>query len=166
LNDRQSRLTTGVRYGVIGGVLLVLAVRQLTQYRYSAEAWANIKYSDDNYTEEDRLGRQLPVILRPDQVLWTLGEDNPLYFVSKHSPPTGLLYLDPLIFGDEKPAYWRQLMSDLDRTPPDLVVVSKVWLQLIPPDAPVFPWLRQHYQPWHTAIGQPTYLMFGRRRDD
>ena len=77
-----------------------------------------------------------------------------------------MLYLDPLIFGDEKPKYWRQLMDDLDRAQPDLVVISRVWLQLIPNDAPAFPWLKQHYEPLQTPLGQPAYQLLVRRGSD
>ena len=47
-------------------MLLVLAGRAAGQYQLSAQQWAKQKYSDDNYVEEDRLGRDLARVLKPD----------------------------------------------------------------------------------------------------
>ena len=152
--------------------LVAVVVRQGSQYRLSPERWArdgfaDVPYFDNDFARHRAVGRQLDALLRPGETFWNLGEDNTLYFASGRSPPVGLLYLDPVVVGPDIPGHWRRLMADLDRAPPDLIVVSTRTVKALAPTAPLFPWMRAHYAVAHTGdLGRPTYQIFVRRGTD
>ncbi len=155
---------TGGGRAWVAVVLAGVAVRQGGQFLLTPDQWVQRQFPYYSVADQNAFGRRLGTFLRPDESFWELGEDNSLYFLSGHSPPSGLLYIDPLIYGGETAAHWRRLLADLDRRPPDLVVLSSDWRTFFKADAAVFPWLRANYDPWRTTtVGRTTYTLFVRR---
>jgi hypothetical protein len=149
-----------------GSLLIVgiaLSIRQGGEFLLTPTQWVNQQFPYFDLTRQNNFGITLGKVLAPDETFWELGEDNALYFFARRDPPSGLLYIDPLIAGDERPEYWLRLQRDLDRSQPALVVLSDNWTKFFPPDAPVFIWIARDYQPWPTMIGQPHYQLFVRK---
>ncbi len=155
-----------LRAGLVFGVLLVLLFRQGGQFQLTPDQWVQRQFPYFDVREQNAVGVQLGRLLKPAESFWELGEDNALYFFSKHSPPVGLLFIDPLIYGDQRPAYWRRVMADLDRTKPDLVVVCDAWTKFFPGDTPVFPWIKRNYILCNRPLAPPTYHLWLRRGSD
>jgi hypothetical protein len=162
-------LSAALRIIALGVALVATGWVQLRQYRLPAQQWVKLgfpdtHYFDNNFTFQKSVAEQLAKLLEPSETFWNFGEDNTLYFVARRSPPSGLLYLDPLVTGNETDRYWNRLLADLNRTPPDLIVVSMRTFQAAPPNAPVFPWMRSNYVPAPMgSLGEPVYRMFVRR---
>jgi hypothetical protein len=160
--DRRIPMPAVLRFGSIAGVLTLLFCRQISPYTLTPDQWAEQKYRGGNYTQQKYLGQYLgKTLLKSNETFWVLGDDISLYFESQKSPPTGLLYLDPLIDGDEIPRYQQRLLTDLQRANPDLIIESPL-TERMPPDAPVFAWMNENYTPWPTAPRGPFYRMFTR----
>ena len=158
--DAKFEVPNVVSWGIIGASLTVLACRELTPYCLTPDEWAEQKYRGGNYVQQEYLGQYLgETLLKPDERFWVLGDDISLYFAARRSPPSGLLYVDPLIDGNETKFYNQRLVADLERTRPALVIVSPL-AERLPADAPVFGWIKKNYLPWPTALGHPKYLIF------
>ena len=155
---------TGARRAAVAGVLVALAIREGGQFLLPPAEWVRRQFPYYDVAAQNEFGRRMGTFLQPSESFWELGEDNNLYFLSRHSPPSGLLYIDPLIYGSDTPGYWRRLLADLDRRPPDLVVLSTDWEKFFTPAAPVYPWLAAHYDPWvQTTVNRTTYTLLVRR---
>jgi hypothetical protein len=160
--DHRIAMPMVLRYGSIAATLTVLFCRELSPYSLTPDQWADQKYSGGNYGQQKYLGEYLgKTLLKENESFWVLGDDISLYFESRKSPPSGLLYVDPLIDGDEIRRYQLRLLTDLQETQPDLILESPL-TERMPPDAPVFAWIDQHYTRWPTAPGGPFYRSFTR----
>jgi hypothetical protein len=156
-------------------VLVVLAIvgwRELSNYRLTADQWSaqafqSTEYFDNDFAAQMALAQRIRGLLRPGETFWNLGSDNTLYFGSGVSPPTGLLYLEPLVVGPHTDRYWTRLMADLNRARPDLIVVSMPTVRILARSAPVLPWMRANYAIANTGdLGHPSYHLFVRRGTD
>ena len=156
-------LPSVVRYAALGIVAMTLCFRQLSQFLMTSQQWATRQIPYFNLVEQNQLGRDIGALLKPDEKFWELGEDNALYFFARHDPPTGILYINPLIYGDETEIYWQQLLSDLNRNRPDLIVIASAWSPLIPTDAPIFGWIRQQDYVSAPNPAYPAYRFLVRR---
>jgi hypothetical protein len=162
----QTKTPGWFRYALVAGAFSFLLVREGSQFRLTPQQWLARQFSYFNVQEQNDVGLLLGRLLKPNEQFWELGDDNALYFLSKHSPPSGLLFIDPLIYGDETREYWGRLVADLDRTNPDLVILSSAWLYFIPPDAPVFAWIDRNYVLCTPPVAPPTYRFWLRRGSD
>ena len=163
------RMSNFMRTAVVAIAVGYCAWTQLRQYelppsQWIARAFQNVHYFNNDFTFQRQLGENLSKLLAPDETFWNFGEDNTLYFSARRSPPTGLLYMNPLVTGDETQRYWTHLMADLNRRPPDLIVISLPSVQGLPPTMPIFSWIRAHYVPAPTGdLGSPIYQLLVRR---
>jgi hypothetical protein len=155
---------------VVGLALAAMAVRQGGQFLLTPDQWVQRQFPYYSVANQNEMARRLNDLLRPGETFWAMGNDNALYFLTRRSPPSGLLYLDPLLYGGDTDRYWRRLQSDLERRPPDLVIFSTDWTRLMyPPKTPIYPWIDQHYRRWQTWTGTEgdpratTYLLYVRR---
>jgi hypothetical protein len=153
LDRRTFRIPTAAKIGVVIAAGLCVAGRQAMQFDLTPQQWVRRQFPDFDFADQNRLGVDLGNLLGPNETFWELGEDNALYFFARRDPPSGLLFIDPLIYGDTTDAYWRRLMADLHRTRPDLVIVADAWVGLIPKNASVFPWIAANYV--FTTAGPP-----------
>jgi hypothetical protein len=111
------------------------------------------------YLETQHLGRRLGEALEPDEVLFQWGEESGLFFYSGKRPPTliGSFALSSGPFADR---LTRRALADLERTPPDLVVVAARFLDGEHPH-PVLDWVRDRYEPLPPLIeGERRYFTF------
>ena len=144
--------------------LTLMAARQAQWFAVAPYDWADRKYPGRNFAEQDYLGRRLASILRPGETFWVLGSDLTIYFTAGHSPPSGVIYMEPLL----DPYNGRvvdHLMADLQRTNPPLVVVAFPWDHLLPASLPIVPWLHAHYDRLRTNLTCGTYDLYVRRDD-
>jgi hypothetical protein len=160
------RVPPVIAYPTLIIAMLFLIFRQGSEFLLTPQQWVQRQFPYFNLVAQNQLGVDLGKVLKPDQQFWELGEDNALYFFSRHSPPTGLLFIDPFLYGDETQIYWARLLRDLNQSKPVLVILSDNWTPFFQPDAPIFSWLKKNYVPWNTPLGWPHYQMLVRRGVD
>ena len=163
----KPRLVAPLRWGLVTlGLAIPLYHDGWPYLHLTVDGWADEKYPGGNYVQQKYLGRYLPRhLLKPNERFWVAGDDTSLYFESRQSPLTGLLYVDPMTTGDATAAFNRRLVDDLARHPPDLVLLSPLILRF-PQDAPIHPWLAAHYVPWLNPLGGRAYHLMVRRGSD
>ena len=159
-----TRWPVTVGRAAVTAVAIAVAARQLSAYRLSPRDWANQKYPDQNFVEQAYLGHRLAQVLRPGERFWVLGQDNTIYFTAERSPPSGLLFLEPLMDVRNR-SYLPRLIADLDRTRPAVVVERFPCRNWLPPGNPVVPWLAAHYVPAGTNLTCLDYDLWVRRGD-
>ena len=79
-------------------VILSWPSELLPLYQVPPEAWSRLKYGEE-FVFEQKLGRELRVLLGPEETLYEWGAEPGLYFESLHSPPSGAFYAFPLLEG-------------------------------------------------------------------
>jgi hypothetical protein len=163
-------LPSALRTAAVITAFALLLYRQGSQYRTPGAQWV-IRKNVGHFEEDQKLGEALRTFLLPNETFWNLGQENTLYFAARRSPPSGLLYMDPWLTGDESAAYQQRLMRDLNRTRPPLVVVSLAWgpmykARLAQASCPVESWLRGNYLVTSFNGGCPDFLLLVRRGTD
>ena len=155
---------------VVVGAFAVVALRQGAQFRLTPDEWVRRQVPYFSVANQNEMAERLGRVLRPDESAWSMGSENAFYFLAHRSPPSGLLFFDPLMYGGETDRYWRRLQADLERRPPDVVIFSTDWTGILyPPRTPLYPWLLHHYRPWQTWHGSAelprptTYTLWVRR---
>ncbi len=157
--------------GVFGWSTVVLAfsfllIRQGRDFLLTPTEWVAEQYPAYNMVELNQLGVEIGRLLKNDECFWEFGDDNALYFFSHHSPPSGLLFIDPYLYGPRTQAYWSRLMGDLKRRQPALIVMSDNYTMLFASSAPIFPWLEQNYVVWNTPLGMGYHHLLIHRGSD
>jgi hypothetical protein len=166
LLQQRQRIPQGLGVLLVTGVFAFLLIRQGSEMLLTPDEWIHRQFPTYNLGERNELGRELARVLKPDESFWEFGDDNSLYFFSKHSPPTGLLFIDPFLYGSKTKTYWTRLLRDLDRAQPALVVMSDNYTSLFSVNAPIVPWLSKNYVPWNTALGWPYHHLLVRHDSD
>ncbi len=149
------------RLAVAAGFIFAIA-QQLKFYQIPGEQWADAK-DFGNFSEQYRLADRMRATLRPGETFWNFGQDTTLYFATGQSPPTGLIYLDPLKSGPNTGQYWHRLMNQLNETRPDLIVLTRSQYWTVGTDTPVFPWMDQNYETVGVDPAFPSYALLVRK---
>ncbi len=160
----KGRLPMLVRVGLMSMLLMFAICWEGASYRLNADAWAREKYATDDLPAEQSLGLELGRLLKPDERFWEWGDDNVLYFASRKSPPSGLLYLQPITSGPEQGVYADRMMKALTRSSPDLVMIDQRWAAALP--ANIMQWLSEQYVPYRGDLNRLTYRVMLRRGSD
>jgi hypothetical protein len=99
--------------------------QEIPTYSLPAEEWSRQKYGEI-FIDSERLGRILDRHLPPGDTFYEVGAETGLYFSSRRSPPSGVLYDYPLLTDTPLRArLTRRVLSDLERTRPALIVVRR-----------------------------------------
>jgi len=142
-------------------VAVLLLAQQIPLYEVPPEAWSRLKYGEA-FVMEQRLGRELGVLLAPGESFYEWGAETGLYFESRQSPPSGAFYVFPLVEGPAAAPLTSRVMADLDRRLPTMFVVN---LSFQPRARhPLLDWAHAHYVPM-PADGRDrgTYVLLVRR---
>ncbi|MCX5661318.1 MAG: glycosyltransferase family 39 protein [Planctomycetota bacterium] len=103
----------------------------------------------------------LRATLRPGERFWNLGSEPGLYYLLDQSPQTGVFYDFPLFKGPLIDKLTPRTLAELDRNPPDVVVIWAPYLaELRKPERlnhPLMNWLARHYRNKTTPDDQPFY---------
>jgi 4-amino-4-deoxy-L-arabinose transferase-like glycosyltransferase len=159
-------------------ILILLAIA-VPAYGRPASAWSVEKYGEV-FVASKALGGEIDRLLAKDETFYLWGNETGVYFASRRTPPTGIVQAYPFVewFGNPRRATSRsvapsgssldrayadlyarapflqrletRLLSDLERTRPELVVQHVAWP--LPP-ARIRDWLREHYRPFRSVGG-------------
>ena len=112
------------------GIAFLIALKhELPSYTHPAHTWSVERYGTE-YVAAAELGRMLGRYLDSTQSFFSWGAESGLYFSSHRSPPTGTLYVMPLIAGPVSEALEARTIRQLEQRAVQLVIVNK---------APYFP---------------------------
>ena len=147
-----------VPYTVAAVAVATLTVLQMPYYAAPPEVWSLKKYGGI-FVETERLGREIPELLSPDETFYEWGKETGLYFTSQRRPPSGIMLAHPLMEGPVAVPLCRRLLHDLNLTRPELIVVSDEIFRATQ-GHPVMNFIEAHYRPFSRK--QP-FLLFARK---
>jgi hypothetical protein len=156
IEERRSTIKL-INRTLLSGAIACLALCQIKHYLLPADEWARRKYPSDYFVQQRQMGARLAALLSPGQSFYNVGEDNPLYFYSDRSPASGLLYLSPLETGADAAKYEQRLLNDLNRSKPDMIVVSPRGDQMLSQRPGLAGWIERNYVQSNSNLGCPIY---------
>jgi hypothetical protein len=118
------------------------------QYQLSAIQWSEAKY-ERQFVDSEALGRELRAQLKPEQRLFVFGVFPGLYAAAGREPSSGVLNLWlalPNYGAGLSPALSRRVLDELQRRPPDMIVLDGWTWQLAGNGEPIREWIKAHYQ--------------------
>lgn len=129
-------------HAVAAVALLCVAGGEARAHRSTPEELLRGAYAE-RYLAARELGRRLDSLLLPNETLYMLGEESGIYFHSRRRPPTTLLGWS-LWRGPLADRFTRRTLDDLERQPPDVVVVPD-YFPGSRADHPVVEWVSRRY---------------------
>lgn len=153
----------GARLLHAGGALLVgvLVMIQLPSYTLPADGWAQTKYGA-LVADTERTARVIEGLLRPGETFYHWGSESGLYFYTGRRPPTGVLFIEPLLEGPCAPALSRRVLADLAREAPELVVARPQPGAASLPAHPVVRWVLSQYRPLPDRLQPRQFVLLAR----
>jgi len=106
------------------------------------------------YVSSGILAGELSNILEPGETLYVLGDEPGFYFITKRRPAPGVFFLTALTGGPLAQELTTRVVNDLERKPPDLVVILGESIgdettgpdkPKLGPDHPLRKWVSQNY---------------------
>ena len=115
----------------------------LPTYRLEAKEWSRIKYGGV-FIEVERVADRIKDLLEPGESFYEWGSEPGLYVHTRLSPPSGVFYALPLLDGPLVETLSARVISDLEKAPPELLVVNTD--VTAPPAHAVMSWLDARYR--------------------
>ena len=137
----------------------IMIIVQLPNYFIPAEDWSVKKYGDV-FVETDQVAAKIDTLLSPNETFYEWGSESGLYFASGRRPPSGIIFAFPMLGGPLKEKLSRQLIADLTRAKPDLIVADIATMTLTEREHPVLNWFRENYE---TFARTESFLLFARK---
>lgn len=133
---------------------------QLPVYKFPARELPAVKYDRGGlFIESREVGEQIGALLEPGETFYQWGSETGLYFASKCSPPTGVFYNYPLCEGPLQEALTQRVLADLERNPPELLVLPSGRLE----GHPVVEWLKPRYELFPVEPVRGSFVLLFRR---
>lgn len=149
-------------HAVGGAVLSLLIWQQLPFYRMNAAGdWTLVNQPEEVISEP--LAREVDSLLAPGETFYEWGGFPSLYFYSKRRPPSGILMVWWFVQGRLSAQLSRQVVADLERAQPELLVVQKADWPKNPIENQVSSWLQERYYPLPGDNERGPYALYVRR---
>lgn len=105
--------------------LSALLYHEIPNYALTAEQWSLQKYGG-TFLECRELGSLLGKLLKPGESFSEFGNDPGLYFYSRKSEPTGIIYIHPAMNGPIAGILWDRYQKDMASHPAEIMVVDNL----------------------------------------
>ncbi|MEP7014212.1 MAG: hypothetical protein ABI925_02110 [Verrucomicrobiota bacterium] len=138
---------SALSYSVGGVACAVVVMAQVPDYLAPAEAWSYNKYGII-FLGTDQFAYRLNRLLPPGATFYEWGSETELYFSSQRRPASGILFAYPMLSGPLMDKLSQRLISDLEKSRPDLIIVGKNTLAETNPGHPVIHWFKENYRPF------------------
>jgi hypothetical protein len=150
--------------GIFLGVLM--ASLELPSFRWSADDWSRTKYGDV-FVEEDQVGKFLGRALAPNETFYVWGAESNLYYAADRRPPSGGVFtFYAMLAGPMVTELTNRTLADLQRTPPDLLVIYKPSYNQTQNEHPVIKWVASRYDPVPETMNQGNYALLVKHGSD
>jgi hypothetical protein len=128
-------------------IAIVLVAHEAPSFAKSADEWSVAKYGSVFVVTRD-LALRLDELLRPGETFYEWGSEPGLYAVTGQRPISGVLNMRfALRYGGTLQSQLTQrILSDLQRSPPDLIILAEVALDRTSKDHPVLRWIVANYE--------------------
>lgn len=144
-------------------LLAMLLMIQLPLYRIPTALWPRCKYGNDDFLIASRVGREIRTILKRDETFYVWGDATGLYYYSQKSPPSGIFYVSPVIFYEpHTERLTRRVIADLERSQPEMVVLSKRAVAVVEGSHPVLRWIFERYRPFPGGSDRGPFVLLAR----
>jgi 4-amino-4-deoxy-L-arabinose transferase-like glycosyltransferase len=148
-----------ISYAAGAGTCAILVAVQLPNYLLPTNDWSTKKYGDI-FVQTEQLAAKIDTLLSPGETFYEWGSESGLYFTSRRSPPSGIIFAFPMLGGPLKEKLTARLINDLDRTKPDLIVADIATMTLTEREHPVLNWFRENYRSFART---DEFLLFARK---
>ena len=139
-------------------VLIILVGHELPNYMVSPEDWSKRKYGPI-FVKSKQVGEEIARLLRPGETFYEWGAESGLYFYSRYSPPSGVIFYWHLVGWPFGSHLSNRVIKDLEKTQPELFIIQDLNWKTIYPNS-VLDWFRNQYRPF--ALMRP-FILFARR---
>jgi hypothetical protein len=145
-------------------IAVVLAVHQAPSFAKSADEWSVAKYGNVFVATRD-LALRLDDLLQPDETFFEWGSEPGLYAITGQQPISGVLNMRfALSYGGSlQQRLIERILSDLQHSPPDLIIIEEVALDRTSNDHPVYRWIAANYKTFERS---ETFRLAARRGSD
>jgi hypothetical protein len=128
-------------------IAIVLVAHEAPSFAKSADDWSVAKYGRVFVATRD-LALRLDDLLQPDETFFEWGSEPGFYAITGQRPISGVLNMRfSLSYGGSlQQRLTERILSDLQRSPPDLVILEEVTLDRAPKDHPVYRWIDANYE--------------------
>ncbi len=165
---------TAARVVLLATVMIPLA---LVHHRRASGPRAS---SPPNRVEAMRTGEAIDRYLLPSETVYVfgyLGQTSGVYFHSRRRPPSGVIFDFPLQSGPLAGRLEERILGDLDRSPPDMIVLTKCSFLTMPKITALtaskpatwgqrlVDWISEHYVE-RGFPGSTRYAYYARRGND
>ncbi len=136
-------------YAMAGVSCVALISMELPCYQVPAKAWSLQKYGPV-FLETEQLAARVDHILPRNATFYEWGNETGFYFATRREPPSGLIFAYPMQDGPLVRRLSEQLLRDLSRNQPEVMIAAHETVKLTPWH-PVVKWLQKNYRPlWRT----------------
>jgi hypothetical protein len=146
-------------------IAIVLVAHEAPSFAKSADEWSVAKYGGNVFVTTRDLALRLDDLLTPDETFFEWGSEPGLYAISGRRPISGVLNTRfSLSYGGTlQQRLTERILSDLQRSPPDLIILEEVALDRTPKDHPVYRWIVANYETFERF---ETFHLAARRGSD
>lgn len=129
-------------------ILLFLVLQVFPSYRFSALEWSLQKYGEV-YVESKEMGEKIRNLLKPGETFYEWGHETGLYYYSRQSPPSGVIFCWHLYGWPYGSNLSNRVVKDLEKAQPELFLIreNEMFSELISPN-PVLIWFSKRYRPF------------------
>jgi hypothetical protein len=147
-------------------LLAVLCWYQAPTYRLSPDDWSIKVLGSDVNLRTRQLGEQIDSFLLPSERIYHWGDDTGLYYHTARRPSSG--YLSDYATTGTVLSPWlnAKILSELESSPPDLVIVSKIKAPHGLSGHPVLDWLSPRYSLLQANADRGYWLLYARNGSD
>jgi hypothetical protein len=135
--------------------LLFMLQSELWVYSMDPRQWSEREYGGV-YAASEELANEINKFLAPNETLYVFGDEPGFYFLTKRRPAVGSFFIQDLAGGPLASELTTRAINDLERKPPDLVVIMNDAIgektsgptpARLGPDHPLRVWVSRHYCP-------------------
>ncbi len=148
-----------VSFGAGSLACAALIVLELPDYFLGADDWSTRKYGNI-FVQTEQLAGKIDKLLLADETFYEWGSESGLYFATGRTPPSGIIFVYPMLGGPLKEKLSGRLINDLNRAKPELIVADLATMTLTDRQHPVLNWLKENYR---TFARTDEFLLLARK---
>jgi hypothetical protein len=153
------RYSLWVKFAAGSIILIFMVAHEFPNYKISPEEWSRKKYGEV-FVESKEMGEEIRRILKPGETFYEWGAESGLYYYSRKSPPSGVLFYSHSYGWPYGAALANRLVKDLEKAQPELFLIPEWKLPGITFPNPVLSWFSTRYRPFSL---QRSFILFARR---
>jgi hypothetical protein len=146
---------------------------EIPNFSLTPDQWSESKYGTTGkygtvFVAARDLAPRIDALLLPNETFYEFGDETGFYFLTRRRPPSGVLYVSPLFDGPLVTTLSSQLIADLTRERPELVIVNGAYTEtednkILIPNQPALLAILHDYELRWIVNGSPTFFLLTRK---